>query len=80
MIFLCKVLLTRGQESNVHYYLFSHERGSLTVEHRRLLLVIISIIVEQIKHLRVIRTIAGECLRVRRVVDIHTVAVLICIV
>jgi hypothetical protein len=46
MILLCKLVFT-DQESNVHYYLFSHDHSSLTNEHRRLLFVIISIIVAQ---------------------------------
>jgi hypothetical protein len=46
MILLCKLVFT-DQESNVHYYLFSHDHCSLTNEYRRLLFVIISIIVAQ---------------------------------
>jgi hypothetical protein len=46
MILLCKFVFT-DQESNVHYYLFSHDRFSLTIEHHRLLFVIISIIVDK---------------------------------
>ena len=46
MILLCK-LVFNDQESNVHYYLFSHDHCSLTNEYRRLLFVIISIIVAQ---------------------------------
>lgn len=56
MMFLCKTLFT-DQESNVHYYLFSHDHCCWTIEHWRLLFVIISIIIEQIKHLRIIKTI-----------------------
>jgi hypothetical protein len=46
MILLCKLVYT-DQESNVHYYLFSHDHSLLTNEYRRLLFVIISIIVAQ---------------------------------
>lgn len=53
MIFLCKILFT-DQESNVHYYLFSHDHCYSWREDSRLLFVIISIIVEQIKHLKII--------------------------